>query len=243
MRPIFFWMFCIAVVSAFTFSLYAQTSSGITKHIICSTLDGWMMKFNGDGSASISYGSLPIDQARVAAGIFEIQLVEELIRPIVKESSNSYKRVAVNVFKSGQTSSIASYADESMPFQSLCRKVLLNSAFADIERFRLLVAQHPPFGIDGSVIKKDQASKDQPKILQPVNAASESNQEEEAIVGTTSTPISSPVLQTLPSKAPEAKPTLPKPSEEPASSTPWSILVVLIVTVLGLLLYLLKLRS
>ncbi len=43
-------------------------------------------------------------------------------------------------------------------------------------------------------------------------------------------------------KASEAKPT-PLPTEEPASSTPWSIIVVLIVAVTGLLWLLLKGRS
>jgi hypothetical protein len=44
------------------------------------------------------------------------------------------------------------------------------------------------------------------------------------------------------SNAPEAKPTA-TPSEEPASSTPWSIIVVLIVAASGLLWLLLKRRS
>jgi hypothetical protein len=44
-------------------------------------------------------------------------------------------------------------------------------------------------------------------------------------------------------KAPEAKPFPTKPSEEPTSSTPWSIIVVLLVAVCGLLWLLLKRRS
>lgn len=44
-------------------------------------------------------------------------------------------------------------------------------------------------------------------------------------------------------KIPEAKPALSPPSEEPASSTPWSIVVVLIVAALGLLWLVLKRRS
>jgi hypothetical protein len=46
-----------------------------------------------------------------------------------------------------------------------------------------------------------------------------------------------------PKKAPEAKPSLTTPSEEPASSTPWSIIVVLIVAAIGLLWLLLKKRK
>jgi hypothetical protein len=46
-----------------------------------------------------------------------------------------------------------------------------------------------------------------------------------------------------PKKAPEAKPTTPTPSEEPTSSTPWSIIVVLIVAATGLLWLLVKNRK
>ncbi|MCB1212627.1 MAG: hypothetical protein KDK97_25100, partial [Verrucomicrobiales bacterium] len=41
----------------------------------------------------------------------------------------------------------------------------------------------------------------------------------------------------------ESKSTVPSPSEEPTSSTPWSIIVVLIVAAIGLLWLLLKRRS
>lgn len=51
------------------------------------------------------------------------------------------------------------------------------------------------------------------------------------------------VRPTAPKKAPEAKHTPTTPSEEPASSTPWSIIIVLIVTVLGLLWLALKNRK
>jgi hypothetical protein len=46
-----------------------------------------------------------------------------------------------------------------------------------------------------------------------------------------------------PKKAPESRPAAPTPSEEPASSTPWSIIVVLIVAAIGLLWLLLKGRK
>lgn len=46
-----------------------------------------------------------------------------------------------------------------------------------------------------------------------------------------------------PKKAPEAKPTTSAPNDEPASSTPWSIIVVLIVAAGGLLWLLFKRRS
>lgn len=46
-----------------------------------------------------------------------------------------------------------------------------------------------------------------------------------------------------PKKAPEAKPTTLTPSEEPPTSTPWSIIVVLIVAATGLLWLLVKKRK
>lgn len=152
--------------------------------------------------------------------------------------------MAVNVFKSGQTSSIASYAVDLMPFQLLCRKVLLNSAFADIGRFRELVAQHPPFGMDDIVINKDQASKLQPIILHPSNTESELHHEEDASVASTPAPKPPPLVRPIaPKKEPEAKLTPTTPNQEPASSTPWSIIVVLIVAATGLLWLVLKKRK
>jgi hypothetical protein len=61
---------------------------------------------------------------------------------------------------------------------------------------------------------------------------------------TTPAPKPPPVVQSgVPKKSPEAKPTTSTPSEEPASSTPWSIIVVLIVAAFGLPWLLLKRRS
>lgn len=47
----------------------------------------------------------------------------------------------------------------------------------------------------------------------------------------------------IPKKSPDAKPTPWTPSEEPTSSTPWSVIVILIVAASGLLWLLLKRRS
>lgn len=63
---------------------------------------------------------------------------------------------------------------------------------------------------------------------------------------TPQTPTAKPpsvVQPTAPKKALEAKPMTSTPSEEPISSTPWSIIVVLIVVACGLLWLLLKRRS
>jgi hypothetical protein len=61
---------------------------------------------------------------------------------------------------------------------------------------------------------------------------------------TTPTPKQSPVVQPpSPKQAPDTKTTVPRPSEKPILSTPWSIIVVVIVAVLGLLWVLLKKRK
>ena len=54
-------------------------------------------------------------------------------------------------------------------------------------------------------------------------------------------PLSS--VERPPLEAPEAKPTVPEPSKDPSSSTPWVIIAVLIAAALGLLWLLLKRRS
>lgn len=56
-------------------------------------------------------------------------------------------------------------------------------------------------------------------------------------------PSSTPQQSTRQVKATEAKPTTPTPSEEQTSSTPWSIIVVLIVAATGLLWLLVKKRK
>lgn len=64
-----------------------------------------------------------------------------------------------------------------------------------------------------------------------------------ARIETTPTPKLPPVVQPpAPKKSPEAKPA-PTPSEEPTSSTPWSIIVILIVAALSLLWLLVKNRK
>lgn len=57
------------------------------------------------------------------------------------------------------------------------------------------------------------------------------------------TATSAVIQQPKSERAPDVKPTFPTPIEEPPSSTPWSIIVVLIVAALGLLWLLLKRRS
>lgn len=61
-------------------------------------------------------------------------------------------------------------------------------------------------------------------------------------IQSTPTPMPLPVVQPPTPKTPEAKPA-PTTSEEPHSSTPWSIIVVLIVAVTGLLWLLVKKRK
>jgi hypothetical protein len=65
--------------------------------------------------------------------------------------------------------------------------------------------------------------------------------------GPTPTKSNSPGISQSQSSAPkkvaEVKSTISTPSEEPSSSTPWSIIVVLIVAGLGLLWLLLKRRA
>lgn len=56
-------------------------------------------------------------------------------------------------------------------------------------------------------------------------------------------PTTVPEVQPATKQAPEAKPTQATPSEEPTSSTPWSIIVVLIVAATGLLWLLVKNRK
>jgi hypothetical protein len=68
---------------------------------------------------------------------------------------------------------------------------------------------------------------------------------EGARAGSPATKLNAPpsVQTQTPKKSPEAKPAPPTPSEEPTSSTPWSIIVVLIVAAIGLLWLLVKNRK
>ena len=100
--------------------------------------------------------------------------------------------------------------------------------------------EHVSMDMPGSdLVKKAQASDD--PSLAHLRYPDESQRK--AILATTSDQVPKPQMKPplAQKKASESKPTTPR--EEPASSTPWSIIVVLIVVGCGLLRLLLKRRS
>jgi hypothetical protein len=123
-----------------------------TECIICRTSDGWKIDFKCDGSASLIRGALPIDQAFVAPGTFDIQAIEKEILTLNLDKNSGGKKLAVWFFREGQTSSTASYSDDLVICQELARKVLLEAFFLDIKRFREIVAEFPPFEMHDIVI-------------------------------------------------------------------------------------------
>lgn len=74
--------------------------------------------------------------------------------------------------------------------------------------------------------------------IQPVTDVGATSQKQSPSIST-----NGPITPSPTPKAPEAKPAVSSPSEETTSTTPWSIIVVLIVAALGLLWLLLKRRS
>lgn len=136
-----------------------------TERIICCTLDGWKLDFKDDGSASFIYGSLPNDQALVAAGTFDIQLIEKEILTLDLDRNRNGKKLAVHFSKSGEISSVCFYVDDLVPCQKLIRKVLLKSSFWNIERFRETVAEYPPFEMYDIVISEEHVRNSPPAIV------------------------------------------------------------------------------
>jgi len=117
------------------------------------------------------------------------------------------------------------------------RKIEPNDA--DKEEFDGLFAarlkgESPKIDLKRTTLPKQQSTTAPSSV---VNAPPESRE-------TTPTPKRQAIAQPSgPKKALEAKPTASTPSEQPASSTPWSIIVVLIVAAIGLLWLLLKKRK
>jgi hypothetical protein len=133
--------------------------------IICKTSDGWEIDFKGDGSASLTRGALPIDQALVAPGTFDIQAIEKEILTLNLDKNSGGKKLAVWFFREGQTSATASYSDDLVICQELANKVLLEASFWDIKRFREIVAEFPPFEMHNIVIIEKYPLKVLPEII------------------------------------------------------------------------------
>jgi hypothetical protein len=142
----------------------SEKQNNATESIHCSTQNGWVMNFNGDGSGTVIYGSLPIDQAKVASGVFDLSSIEASITPLLKAMRTSEASVAVHIFKQGQTSSNAEYADDLLPFQQLFREFLKQASFVNPKRFGEMLVEHPPFGLTGLKINDEQAQKPLPMI-------------------------------------------------------------------------------
>jgi hypothetical protein len=81
-----------------------------------------------------------------------------------------------------------------------------------------------------------------PPIEQPMPHSDSTAPAASSLPRVTTLPLPS-VQPPTPTKSPEAKPSTSPPSEEPASSTPWSIIAVLIVAAIGLLWLLVKKRK
>ena len=125
---------------------------------------GWRVEIRADGSGTVIYGSLPIDQAKVASGVFDLSSIEASVTPLLKAVGTSKASVAVHILKQGQTSSIALYADDLLPFQQLFREFLEQASFVNPKRFGEMLVEHPPFGLTGLKINDKQAQKPLPMI-------------------------------------------------------------------------------
>lgn len=176
MKNLFFGLVALFILPSVIPSAAAQMPNTEVSSITCYTVgagDGWSLTFRSDGSASIAFGSGVQHTAHTGPGIFSLRSVHELISPHLKGPRTSNSKVAVAIFRQGQTSSSGDYVDDLKPFQALFRKAMGNATIAHINSFKEVMVQQPPFGVKDVSITEEQAHAYVPPIRDAVGNQSE----------------------------------------------------------------------
>ena len=201
-----------------------------TRQIDLDADSGWILRIKPDGSAHLQYGSLMEDGAKCPAGTFAFSDIYAFLVPIIKEK-NSAGDVAVAIKREGVFDTTCQYIDEfeAKPFfvkaQQTCTPIW------DKVRFNEMVNKHP-IESEFSLRKPAEPGASQPKALSQETPAPKPQSEVQS-AGSTKTAISSETPTVAKTAATEA----------PTIATPWSIIIVLFLAVIGLRWWILKRRS
>ena len=201
-----------------------------TRQIDLDADSGWILRIKPDGSAHLQYGSLMEDGAKCPAGTFAFSDIYAFLVPIIKEK-NSAGDVAVAIKREGVFDTTCQYINEfeAKPFfvkaQQTCTPIW------DKVRFNEMVNKHP-IESEFSLRKPAEPGASQSKVSSQAKPAPKPQSEVQP-AGSTKTAISSET------------PTIAKTAatEAPTIATPWSIIIVLFLAVIGLRWWILKRRS
>jgi hypothetical protein len=115
--------------------------------ITISSHGGWMLQILPDGSASLSYGSLPMDNAQMPKQTFSFQNVYNLLAPHLSANYPGEKAIAVALHVKDLapgTPIHALYLDDRRIVRQIMAEARDKGVPLDQNRFKELVAKHPP---------------------------------------------------------------------------------------------------
>ena len=255
MKTLFFGLLGMAATPFAIPSLGAQTQtpSSEVRGISCfavGAFEGWSLTFRSDGSASVAGGATVNLGGYTEPAVFNLTSVYDLIKPVLKGPRTSQSKAAVGVFKEGQTMAVTTYVDEWGPLQALLRQVIENATFADLNSFREAMEKKPPFGLKDIIVSDSQDASRlrtiHDSVSNPSGVPSRNPLSQKIATSQLGQPQTSGDLtgsDRLQESQNGAATAAIRTRKEPPSSTPWSLIVVLIVAVCGLLWLLLKRRS
>lgn len=181
-----------------------------------------------------------------AAAFFDLIRRGDSATPILLELARELEETP---FESGLLEMIDTLQGVNLaPFLSYSRNLLLTRPKSSkIVSAALLLGRH---GTTEDVLLLEKVAASRPYFADTIRKEAKALKAhidgERARVGSPATKANPPTLSvqsSSPKKAPEVKPTTSTPSEEPFSSTPWSVIVILIVVATGLLWLLVKNRK
>ncbi len=105
---------------------------------------GWMLNIYPDGSASLIYGSNPMDVAKAPKQSFSFQEVYNLLVPHLSDTYKEGKTIAVTLHVTGQTSSISLYLEDKATIKKIMSQARDKSVPLDQTRFKELLQKHSP---------------------------------------------------------------------------------------------------
>ena len=150
---------CVSLLTMFSLSpnLLAQNNPVIPKidqveRIAISSHNGWALEIRPDGSATLSYGSLPTDNADIPRQTFSFRSVYELLVPhlngkYINPNVSYFVFMYVKNAPPG-TPTNALYLDDRRIIRKIMIEARDKSVPLDQNRFKELIAKHPPVPTD-----------------------------------------------------------------------------------------------
>ncbi|GAA5120752.1 hypothetical protein JIN84_05975 [Luteolibacter yonseiensis] len=141
---------------------------------------GWSVVFRNDGSAKIYYGSSMGDSWTTAPDLFDLNLIEAELLPLVKEAeglpdlrSATFVLISRNLREMETAEKVR---DGDVTRNLFVRAMRRLEGVSNVERFRQLMKYSPAFGIEGLDVREDQTGPSGPESLTLFMEANRSDQ-------------------------------------------------------------------